>query len=132
MSRPEKPEKPEPQELNVNLKVNSDFFNSINKQISESEKRIIIRLRALERMVSNFANLERKRDEKMADQLDDVYAAAEKGTTVGLSIVALVDKLLLREGVDPTRRAAIVALLNQNNATIEEKVLANTPQEPTE
>lgn len=124
-----KPEK-EVQEVNVNLKVDNNFFSSIVRQIGEMEKRLVTRLSALSKLVSNLANQERKRDSKMADTLDDIFAEVERNTTIGGSIVVLVERLLTQQGVDPVRRQAILDALRADSDKLEAIVIANTPAEP--
>ena len=63
--------------------------------------------------------------------VDDVLAEAERGTSIGDSVLALVQKLVDQSGGDPIKLQAIVDSLKFNNDRLEAAVLANTPQEPT-
>lgn len=64
---------------------------------------------------------------------DDVLAEAQRGTTVGDSIINLVQVLIAREpGIPPDvqqKMQASLESMRSENDRIEQAVLANTPQE---
>lgn len=63
--------------------------------------------------------------------IDDTLAEAQRGTTVGDSVLALVQTLVNQAGGDPVKLQAILDTLKAENDKVEAAVIANTPQAPT-
>lgn len=60
----------------------------------------------------------------------DILAEAERGVTVGESVLALVQKLVDNSGGNMANLQAALDKMKTENDKIEAAVLANTPQEP--
>lgn len=63
--------------------------------------------------------------------IDDLLTEVGRNTTVGSSVIALVQKLVDQSGGDPAKLQQALDTLRQNDDAVEAKVLENTPQEPT-
>lgn len=81
-------------------------------------------------LTAAVARLERQEAKLMALS-DDILAEATRGTTVGDSVLALVQKLIDASGGDPVKLQAALDAMKAENDKVEAAVLANTPQEPT-
>jgi hypothetical protein len=105
-------------------------------QIAESEDRILKRIVALDTKIERGFGQDKRRDEQMLQLTQDVLAEAQRGTTVGDSVLNLVTQLVANSGLSPEDKTALTDALNAmrgENDKIEAAVLANTPQEvPTE
>jgi hypothetical protein len=64
-------------------------------------------------------------------KLDDILAEAQRGVTVGDSVLALVQSLVDAAGGDPAKLQTILDTMKAENDKVEAAVLANTPQTPT-
>lgn len=62
--------------------------------------------------------------------IDDVLAEAQRNSTIGDSVLALVQKLVDASGGDPTKLQGILDTLKADSDKLEAAVVANTPQEP--
>lgn len=100
----------------------------IKAQIVESTDRILKRISALESKVEKGFRLEQEREEKIMASLDDLLVEAQRGTTVGDSVLALVQRLVDSAGGDPAKLQSILDTMKGENDKIEAAVLANTPQ----
>jgi hypothetical protein len=105
-------------------------------QIAESEDRILKRIVALDTKIERGFGQDKRRDEQMLQLTQDVLAEAQRGTTVGDSVLNLVTQLVANSGLSSEDKTALTDALNAmrgENDKIEAAVLANTPQEvPTE
>lgn len=74
-----------------------------------------------------------KKEGELMSLSDDVLAAAQRGTTVTDSVLALVQKLVANAGLPPEEAAKIQAALDElksDQDRTEAAILANTPQAP--
>lgn len=81
----------------------------------------------LEQINCKLGILIQQEGEEMAT-LDDILAEATRGTTIGQSVIALVQQLVTQAGGDPVKLQAALDAMKGNDDAIEAAVLANTPQ----
>lgn len=67
---------------------------------------------------------------KQMATIDDVLAEAQRNSSVGDSVLVLIQKLVNQSGGDPAKFQAALDLLKADSQKLEDAVLANTPQEP--
>jgi len=119
--------------LNVNIKLDPSVSKTILAQIVESTDRILKRISALETKVDKGFDQDKRRDEAMLQLTQDVLAEAQRGTTVGDSVLNLVQQLVANSGLSQEDKDALTAALDSmrsENDKIEAAVLANTPAAP--
>lgn len=84
----------------------------------------------IDQILKNLTALTQLEEKEMA-LIDDVLLEAQRGTTVGQSVIALVQKLVDASGGDPVKLQAALAAMKANDDAVEAAVVANTPAAPT-
>lgn len=63
--------------------------------------------------------------------IDDLLTEVQRNSTIGDSVLALIQKLVDQSGGDPVKLQAALDALKADSDKLEAAVVANTPQEPT-
>lgn len=109
------------------------IFQQVFDRIRESENRILLRIMVLGTKVERGFDQDKRRDLQMLQLTQDVLNEAQRGTTVGDSVLNLVTQLVANSGLSQEDKNALTSALDamrSENDKIEAAVLANTPQEP--